>query len=278
MNAIYKFLLAVVSLLMTISCISDALTENQPSDNLINIRFSVSDFPDYNNRTTRAVGIQDEGKSSWENDDLILVCMTSEHFGAQVTSLIYNNGNWIQTDEKCLSYMADETPSVTAIYAPDYEVDEATGEFVIKSGILPGMDEYLNAVCTLKKNILEVNFNSDSRDYSRLRIAVAPETNITVEAGNTISGTSFVPAGSDESVTNGMTYSLRTDDKGNAYLYGIFSAGTTIKVKSDGITLRDFCFGPDTFKDGTVPGKSYVLNAIPSYPLSAYHYASLNDA
>ena len=110
---------------------------------------------------------------------------------------------------------------------------------------------------------IHIDFSDASRNYSRLRIAVVPEAGLTVTIGSATSALSFIPAGNDESVENGETYTLDTDDKGNAYLYGTFAADATINVRCNGILLTDFRFRADRFANGTVPGKSYALNAIP---------------
>lgn len=62
-----------------ISCISDEFSDQGQNDDMIDIQFAVSDFPGYGN--TRAIGIQDEGKTSWNDGDVILVSITSGLIG-----------------------------------------------------------------------------------------------------------------------------------------------------------------------------------------------------
>lgn len=259
-----------------ISCISDEFSDQGQNDDMIDIQFAVSDFPGYGN--TRAIGIQDEGKTSWNDGDVILVSITSGLIGTQTTALTYKDGCWTEEDDCRLSCQRGETPSISAIYAPCNELDSETGAIVLKSGMKPGMEEHLTAECSIEDEVIHIDFSDASRNYSRLRIAVVPEAELTVTIGSATSSLSFIPAGTDESVENGETYTLDTDDKGNAYLYGTFAADATINVRCNGILLTDFRFRADRFANGTVPGKSYALNAIPPYPLSAQHYISLKDA
>ena len=72
----------------------------------------------------------------------------------------------------------------------------------------------------------------------------------------TVTTTDFTPAGATSVATE--PYTLTADDKGNAYLYGIFAEGATVTVKKGDVTLADY-----TFAEATEAMYGYALEARP---------------
>ena len=199
-----------------------------------------------------AIGTQDVGKTAWENGDQIIVSFTSTYYGEQFGILTYNGTNW--STNVSLSYLQDETPTVSAIYAPCYEVTDE-GKLQLKDGMQLGMAECIPAVCSFANGVVSVNFNGITRNYSRLRIAGLPNQTLTVTT------TEFTPAGATSAAT--APYTLTTDGNGNASLYGTFAEGATISVKQGEVTLEDYTFTAEKNPGGTANNKSYALDAMP---------------
>ena len=125
----------------------------------------------------------------------------------------------------------------------------------LRSGMHPGMTEYLFGDYEMEYGLMTITFEGAIRDYSRLRIAAMPEATLTVTT------TGFTPAGATSEATE--AYTLTADDKGNAYLYGTFAEEATISVKQGDITLKDYTFTADKNPNGTEHNKSYALDARP---------------
>ena len=258
------FLLSAFSFLILITSCSNELDEALQPANNGTLQFVVSNFPTFGEGTqTRAIGTQDEGKTAWANEDKILVHLYSQKYGDQAVTLTYDaeNNTW-ESDGGTLSYLENETPAITAVYAPGCEIDE-DGNIGLKDGKLFGQEEYIPASTTVEGNTVTVTFNNVDRTYSRLRMAGVAEQTYTVTT------TGFTPAGATSEATE--PYTLTADDKGNAYLYGIFAKNATVTVKQGTATLAGFTFSEDKdFANGTEPGKSYALDARPIFDLSQY--------
>ena len=240
-----SFIFALSSLFA--SC-SNELDEALQPANKGTLQFVVSDFPAFGKSgLTRVIGTQDEGKTAWENGDQIIVTLISQKYGEQAVALTYNGSSW--STEASLSYLENETPSVSVFYAPCYEVTEE-GTIQLRSGMQLGMTEYLYGNYQIENGIMTITFEGAIRTYSRLRIATMPEATLTVTT------TDFTPAGATEVAT--AAYTLTADDKGNAYLYGTFAEGATVKVKKGDVTLTDYTF---TFTTELI--QSYALDARP---------------
>ena len=247
-----SFIFALSSLFA--SC-SNELDETLQSAGNGNLQFVVSDFPAFGEGTqTRAIGTQDEGKTAWANEDKILVHLYSQKYGDQAVTLTFDaeNNTW-ESDGGTLSYLENETPTITAVYAPDCEIksDKTIG---LLEGKQYGEAEYILARTTISENSLDINFES-GRTYSRLRIAGLANQTLTVTT------TDFTPAGATEVAT--AAYTLTTDNNGNAFLYGVFAEGATVSVKQGDITLKDYTFTAEKNPNGTEPNKSYALDATP---------------
>ena len=254
MKKIYQYILLAVALVATASCSNELDDTLQPVENGT-LQFVVGDFPAFGeDPQTRAssFGTPDEGKTAWANEDKILVHLYSQKYGDQAATLTFDaeNNTW-ESDGGTLSYLENETPTITAVYAPDCEIKE--GQIALQDGKQYGEAEYILARTTISENSLDINFES-GRTYSRLRIAAIPKATLTVTT------TGFTPAG-PEGATAPKSYTLTTDDKGNAFLYGIFAEGATVSVKLGDITLKDYTFTADKNRGGTEAGKSYALYA-----------------
>ena len=246
-----SFIFALSSLFA--SCSNELDEALQPANNGT-LQFVVSDFPAFGESgPTRAIGTQDEGKTAWENGDQIIVTLTSQKYGEQAAALTYDGSSW--STEASLSYLENETPSISVIYAPCYEVTEE-GVMQLRSGMQLGMTEYLSGNYEMENGIMTITFEGAIRDYSRLRIAAMPEATLTV------STTGFTPAGTAETL-NSELYTLYSDSKGNAYLYGIFAEEAMVSVKQGEVTLKDYTFTAEKNPNGTEHNKSYALDARP---------------
>ena len=245
-----SFIFALSSLFA--SCSNELDEALQPANNGT-LQFVVSDFPMFGEGTqTRAIGTQDEGKTAWENGDQIIVTLTSQKYGEQAVALTYNGSSW--STEASLSYLENETPSVSVFYAPCYEVTEE-GTMQLRSGMQFGMTEYLSGNYEIENGIMTITFEGAIRTYSRLRIAGVANQTLTVTT------TDFTPAGAAEIST--VAYALTTDTNGNAFLYGVFAEGATVSVKQGDITLKDYTFSAEKNPNGTEHNKSYALDATP---------------
>ena len=249
MKKLFQYIPMAVAVLVTASCSNELDEVLQPKDNDY-LQFVVSDFPAFGESTqTRAIGTQDEGKTAWENGDQIIVTLTSQKYGEQAAALTYNGSSW--STEASLSYLENETPSVSVFYAPCYEVTEE-GTMQLRSGMQLGMTEYIPADCSIANGSISINFTGVKRTYSRLRIAS--------EAGQelTVTTTGFTPAGATSEATN--DYTLTTDDNGNAFLYGTFAVEATVSVTQGVIEI-----GTHAFASATEECVSYALDAMSPY-------------
>ena len=210
------------------------------------IRFVVGDFPAFGGSETRAVGTEDPGKTEWAKGDELLLEMTSTTLGTKYATFKYNGSEWKLTDGE-LAYKEDEYPTFPHLYyAPDYKW--VSGKLALKDGKVAGTDEFIEGTAQITSNgeAITVSFNA-TREYSRLRIATIPDVDVSVSVEY------FTPAGSTSYVS---TYTLHSDAKGNAYLYGGFVNNSTVSVKYDNVVLADY-----SFTQATVNGTSYVLDA-----------------
>ena len=266
MKKIFQYILIAVAVIVTASCSNDIDEALHPTGNGA-IQFVVSDFPAFGESgPTRAIGTQDEGKTEWENGDQIIVTLTSQKYGEQAAALTYDGSSW--STEASLSYLENETPSVSVFYAPCYEVTEE-GTMQLRSGMQLGMTEYLSGNYEMENGIMTITFEGAIRDYSRLRIAGLENQTLTVTT------TDFTPAGATEVAT--AAYTLTTDNNGNAFLYGVFAEGATVSVKQGDITLKDYTFSAEKNPNGTEYNKSYALDATPIINLTQYEDGATID-
>ena len=252
MKKIYQYILLAVAMVATASCSNELDDTLQPVENG-NLQFVVSDFPAFGESgLTRAIGTQDEGKTAWENGDQIIVTLTSQKYGEQAAALTYDGSSW--STEASLSYLENETPSISVVYATCYEVTEE-GTMQLRSGMQLGMTEYLSGNYGMENGIMTITFEGAIRTYSCLRIAGLANQTLTVTTTN------FTPAGATEVAPD--AYTLTTDNNGNAFLYGVFAEGATVSVRQGDITLKDYTFTAEKNPNGTEHNKSYALDATP---------------
>ena len=247
MKKFFQYILMAVALVATASCSNELDEVLQPAGNG-SLQFVVSDFPAFGESPdTRVIGTQDVGKTAWDIDDQIIVTLTSKKFGAQSAVLTYNGTSW--STAVSFLYLDNETPAVSAIYAPCYEVTE-DGVMKLSDGMQLGMTEYIPADCSIANGSISINFTGVKRTYSRLRIAA--------DAGQelTMATTGFTSAGATEVATE--PYTLTTNANGNAFLYGTFAVGGSVTVLDESCVTA---LAEYEFTEATEPGKSYALYA-----------------
>ena len=213
------------------------------------IRFVVGDFPAFGGASTRAVGTEDPGKREWGEGDELLVEMTSKTLGSKYAAFTYNGSSWELTDGE-LAYKEDEFPTFPHVYyAPNYKWE--AGKLILKDGKVAGTDEYIEGIASISPNgeAITVSFSKAERKYCRLRIATIPDVDINVAVEY------ITPAGSSERLGN-FSYTLHSDAKGNAYLYGTFVKNSTVSVEYRNSVLAGY-----TFTGATDNSKSYALDA-----------------
>uniref|UniRef100_UPI003FF0C5BF hypothetical protein n=1 Tax=Leyella stercorea TaxID=363265 RepID=UPI003FF0C5BF len=248
MKKIFQYIMLAVVTIVMASCTSD-IEETTATTGKSNVQLVVGEFPAFGDSQTRAIGTPDEGKTSWAEGDELLLEMTSKTLGTKYAAFKYNGSSWELASGE-LSYKEDEVPTFPHVYyAPNYKWE--AGKLVLKEGKAAGTDEYIegNAKITGNGETITVSFAETTRKYSRLRIATLPNEQITVDTEY------FTPAGSSDMEQNG-NYTLTSDVKGNAYLYGNFENNSEVTVKYRGATLKTYKFSKETEN-----AKSYALDA-----------------
>ena len=247
MKKIFQYIMLAVVTIVMASCTSD-IEETTATTGKSNVQLVVGEFPAFGDSQTRAIGKQDEGKTSWAEGDELLLEMTSKTFETKYAAFKYNGSSWELASGE-LSYKEDEVPTFPHVYyAPNYKWE--AGKLVLKEGKVAGTDEYIEGKAyTLNGQSINVEFAKATRNYSRLRIATLPNEQITVDTED------FTPAGSSDMEQKG-NYTLTSDEKGNAYLYGTFENNSEVTVK-----YREAALTTHTFSQATESAKSYALDA-----------------
>lgn len=248
MKKIFQYIMLAVVTIVMASCTSD-IEETTATTGKSNVQLVVGEFPVFGDSQTRAIGTPDEGKTSWAVGDELLLEMTSKTLGAKYAAFTYNGSSWELTSGE-LSYKEDEVPTFPHVYyAPNYKWE--AGKLVLKEGKVAGTDEYIEGKANITPNgqAITVKFSGATRNYSRLRIATMPNKPITVDTEH------FTPAGSSDMEQKG-NYTLTSDEKGNACLYGTFENNSEVTVKYRGATLKTYKFSKETEN-----AKSYALDA-----------------
>lgn len=247
MKKIFQYIMLAVVTIVMASCTSD-IEEPTATTGKNNVQLVVGEFPAFGDSQTRAIGTLDPGKTSWAEGDELLLEMTSKTFGTKYAAFTYNGSSWELTSGE-LSYKIDEVPTFPHVYyAPNYKWE--SGKLTLKEGKVAGTDEYIEGTAQITPNgeAITVSFSNATRNYSRLRIATNYSEDITVTVSN------FSP-GNTVALTDN-TYTLTPDNNGNVYLYGHFSVQTSI-----GIKLKEYSLLNYTFRESTIDGKSYALDA-----------------
>ena len=249
MKKIFQYIMLAVVTIVMASCTSD-IEETTATTGKNNVQLVVGEFPAFGDSQTRAIGTPDEGKTSWAEGDELLLEMTSKTLGTKYAAFKYNGSNWELASGE-LSYKEDEVPTFPHVYyAPNYKWE--AGELVLKEGKVAGTDEYIEGTAQITPNgeAITVSFSNATRNYSRLRIATMPNMPITVAFNNR-----YTPAGSSVSAFF-PRYTLTSDEKGNAYLYGTFGQYCDFDVK-----YGEAILATHTFYQAAESAKSYVLDA-----------------
>lgn len=248
MKKIFQYIMLAVVTIVMASCTSD-IEETTATTGKNNIQLVVGEFPAFGDSQTRAIGTHDEGKTSWAEGDELLLEMTSKTLGTKYAAFKYNGSSWELASGE-LSYKEGEVPTFPHVYyAPNYKWE--AGKLVLKEGKVAGTDEYIEGTAQITPNgeAITVKFSGATRNYSRLRIATMPNKPITVDTEY------FTPAGSSDMEQKG-NYTLTSDEKGNACLYGTFENNSEVTVKYRGATLKTYKFSKETEN-----AKSYALDA-----------------
>lgn len=248
MRKIFQYIMLAVVTIVMASCTSD-IEETTATTGKSNVQLVVGEFPAFGDSQTRAIGTPDEGKTSWAEGDELLLEIDNTSYGKQYATFTYNGSSWELTSGELVYREGDPAYIPHVYYAPNYKWE--AGKLVLKEGKDPGTDEYIegNARITGNGETITVSFAEATRKYSRLRIATLPNEQITVDTEY------FTPAGSSDMEQNG-NYTLTSDEKGNAYLYGTFENNSEVTVK-----YREAALTTYTFSQATVNVKSYALDA-----------------
>ena len=170
-------------------------------------------------------------------------------YGSHSATFTYNGKSWELTSGELVYLEGDPAYIPHVYYAPNYKW--ANTSLMLKKGKAAGTDELIegNAIITGNGETITVSFAEATRKYSRLRIATLPNEQITVDTED------FTPAGSSDMEQKG-NYTLTSDEKGNAYLYGTFENNSEVTVK-----YREAALTTHTFSQATESAKSYALDA-----------------
>ena len=210
-----KNLLYIISMAILLAACTNDIENDAIQTDILTL--TVGDFPAFGeDAATRAIGTTDAGgKSAWEAGDQLLVSVTCQGGDPQYAVISYNGSTWTTTPAL---KQTSTTYTVTAWYAPAYEWDTTNGTLKLQNGQQAGLDECIKATSSTSN----ITFTSSGREYSRLRIASTSSTQLSVSL------TDFTPAGSTTSGSN--NYTLTTDSKGNAYLYGTWTTNSNLQV------------------------------------------------
>ena len=247
MKKIFQYIMLAVVTIVMASCTSD-IEETTAATGKNNVQLVVGEFPAFGDSQTRAIGTPDEGKTSWAEGDELLLVIDNTFYGKQYATFTYNDKSWKLTSGELVYREGDPAYIPHVYYAPNYKW--ANTSLMLKKGKAAGTDEYIEgtAIITGNGETITVSFAETTRKYSRLRIATLPNEQITVDTED------FTPAGSSDMELKG-NYTLTSDEKGNAYLYGTFN-NSEITVKYREAPLKTY-----TFSQATENTKSYVLDA-----------------
>ena len=247
MKKIFQYIMLAVVTIVMASCTSD-IEETTATTGKNNVQLVVGEFPAFGDSQTRAIGTPDAGKTSWAEGDELILEIDNTSYGRNSATFTYNGKSWELTSGELVYLEGDPAYIPHVYYAPNYKWE--AGELVLKKGKVAGTDEYIEgkAIITGNGETITVSFAEATRKYSRLRIATIPNEQITVDTKD------FTPAGSSDMERKG-NYTLTSDEKGNAYLYGTFN-NSEVTVKYREAPLKTY-----TFSQATENAKSYALDA-----------------
>ena len=248
MKKIFQYIMLAVVTIVMASCTSD-IEETTATTGKNNVQLVVGEFPAFGDSQTRAIGTPDPGKTSWAVGDELLLVIDNTSYGSHSATFTYNGKSWELTSGELVYREGDPAYIPHVYYAPNYKWE--AGKLVLKEGKVAGTDEYIEgkAIITGNGETITVSFAEATRKYSRLRIATLPNEQITVDTED------FTPAGSSDMEQKG-NYTLTSDEKGNAYLYGTFVINSQFTVKYEEAPLATY-----KFSQATENAKSYALDA-----------------
>ena len=248
MKKIFQYIMLAVVTIVMASCTSD-IEETTATTGKSNVQLVVGEFPAFGDSQTRAIGTPDEGKTSWAEGDELLLVIDNTSYGSHSATFTYNGKSWELTSGELVYREGDPAYIPHVYYAPNYKWE--AGELFLKKGKVAGTDEYIEgkAIITGNGETITVSFAAATRKYSRLRIATMPNMPITVSISE------YTPAGSSVNAIF-PRYTLTSDEKGNAYLYGTFGQDCDFEVKYEGAPLASH-----TFYQAAENAKSYALDA-----------------
>ena len=248
MKKIFQYIMLAVVTIVMASCTSD-IEETTATTGKNNVQLVVGEFPAFGDSQTRAIGTPDPGKTSWAEGDELLLMIDNTTYGKQYATFTYNGKSWKLTSGELVYREGEPAYIPNVYYAPNYKWE--AGKLVLKEGKVAGTDEYIEgkAIITGNGETITVSFAEATRKYSRLRIATLPNEQITVDTED------FTPAGSSDMEQKG-NYTLTSDEKGNAYLYGTFVINSQFTVKYEEAPLATY-----KFSQATENAKSYALDA-----------------
>ncbi len=248
MKKIFQYIMLVVVTIVMVSCTSD-IENTTATTGKSNVQLVVGEFPAFGDSQTRAIGTPDEGKTSWAEGDELLLLIGNTSYGSHSATFTYNGKSWELTSGELVYLEGDPAYIPHVYYAPNYKW--ANTSLMLKKGKAAGTDEYIEGKARITGNgeTITVSFADATRNYSRLRIATLPNEQITVDTEY------FTPAGSSDMEQKG-NYTLTSDEKGNAYLYGTFNNNSEVTVK-----YREAALTTYTFSQATENAKSYALDA-----------------
>lgn len=247
MRKIFQYIMLAVVTIVMASCTSD-IEEPTATTGKSNVQLVVGEFPAFGDSQTRAIGTPDPGKTSWAEGDELLLVIDNTSYGSHSATFTYNGKSWELTSGELVYREGDPAYIPHVYYAPNYKL--ANTSLMLKKGKAAGTDEYIEGKAKITGNgeTITVSFAETTRKYSRLRIATLPNEQITVDTEH------FTPAGSSNMERKG-NYTLTSDEKGNAYLYGNFN-NSEVTVKYREAPLKTY-----TFSQATENAKSYALDA-----------------
>ena len=248
MRKIFQYIMLAVVTIVMASCTSD-IEETTATTAKNNVQLVVGEFPAFGDSQTRAIGTPDEGKTSWAVGDELLLEIDNTSYGRHNATFTYNGKSWELTSGELVYLEGDPAYISHVYYAPNYKWSNTS--LMLKKGKVAGTDELIEGKARITGNgeTITVSFAEATRKYSRLRIATLPNEQITVDTEY------FTPAGSSDMEQNG-NYTLTSDEKGNAYLYGTFDNNSEVTVK-----YREAALTTYTFSQATESAKSYALDA-----------------
>lgn len=248
MKKIFQYIMLAVVTIVMASCTSD-IEEPTATTGKSNVQLVVGEFPAFGDSQTRAIGTPDEGKTSWAEGDELLLEIDNTSYGRHNATFTYNGKSWELTSGELVYLEGDPAYISHVYYAPNYKWSNTS--LMLKKGKVAGTDELIEGKARITGNgeTITVSFAEATRKYSRLRIATLPNEQITVDTEY------FTPAGSSDMEQN-RNYTLTSDEKGNAYLYGTFENNSEVTVK-----YREAALTTYTFSQATESAKSYALDA-----------------